>query len=144
MNSRNTAAAVAVRTPAEARSSVRRAVSWTSPEVDDLLLVTSELVTNAVRHGGGVTGFALDVGRGSVTVAVSDASRRPPRRREDGGFDRGPGGYGWPIVLRLAREVSVEVGPRGKTVRAVVALERGAATVTGAVAGAGPGGGAAG
>ncbi|MFD5323406.1 ATP-binding protein [Streptomyces sp. NPDC127092] len=116
-----------VRTPADARWSIRRALapgaSVPSPQVDDLMLVATELVTNAQRHGGGVTGFALDVRKGSVAVSVSDASRCPPRRRCRT-QDLRPGGYGWPIVLRLSREVTVDVRPDGKTVRAVVPLDR--------------------
>ncbi|MEV5972145.1 ATP-binding protein [Streptomyces sp. NPDC051921] len=115
-----------VRTSAQARRSVRRALTSgtaaVSAQVDDVLLVASELVTNAQRHAGGVTGFALAVGRDSVTVSVSDSSPRTPRYTLSP--DLRPGGFGWPIVLHLCREVTVDVGPGGKTVRAVVAVNR--------------------
>lgn len=91
-------------------------------QVDDLMLVVSELVTNAERHAGGVTGFRLDLARDSATVSVTDGSREPPTYRRS--EDLTPGGYGWPIVLRLCREVIVSVHAAGKTIRAVVPLEQ--------------------
>ncbi|MFI8823707.1 ATP-binding protein [Streptomyces sp. NPDC053431] len=113
-----------VRTSAQARRSIRRALEpgATAAQVDDVLLVASELVTNAQRHAGGVTGFGLAVGRDSVTVSVSDSSRRTPRYTLP--RDLRPGGFGWPIVLHLCREVTVDVRPEGKTVRAVVPVDR--------------------
>ncbi|MFI8521639.1 ATP-binding protein [Streptomyces sp. NPDC085481] len=115
-----------VRTPAQARRYLRRALATSGPippsRVDDVLLVASELVTNAQRHAGGVTGFAIDVARGSVTLSVSDASEQAPLYTLH--EELRPGGYGWPIVLHLCREVTVDVGPDGKTVRAVVAVDR--------------------
>ncbi|MFI8966009.1 ATP-binding protein [Streptomyces sp. NPDC053493] len=125
-----TTAGAPVRTSAQARTAVRRALAGYRPawpaQVDDLLLVASELVTNAERHAGGVTGFAVRVGRGSVTVSVDDASRRTPHRTRHGepGQELVPGGYGWPIVLHLCRTVTVDLRPDGKTVHAVVPLER--------------------
>jgi anti-sigma regulatory factor (Ser/Thr protein kinase) len=91
-------------------------------QVDDLLLVTSELVTNAQRHGGGVTSFGIAVGSDRVTVSVADSSGEPPRRALP--EDMRPGGFGWPIVLRLCREVTVDTRPDGKTVHAAVAVDR--------------------
>lgn len=48
--------------------------------VTDVLLVTSELVTNAIRHAGGVTAFTAVVEDGFVYVMVGDASSAPPVR----------------------------------------------------------------
>ena len=115
-----------VRTPAQARQLVRRTLAALGPlrpsQVEDLLLVTSELVTNAHRHGGGVTGFGIGIGRDRVTVSVSDASEESPlyELREE----LRPGGFGWPIVLRLCREVTVDKGPDGKTIHAAVTFDR--------------------
>ncbi|MER7519145.1 ATP-binding protein [Streptomyces sp. NPDC126499] len=115
-----------VRTSAQARRAVHRALASCSPispsQVDDLILVASELVTNALRHAGGVTAFAIGVGRDSVTVSVSDASPQTPRYARH--RDLRPGGFGWPIVLRLCRQVTLDVRPDGKTVHAVVPLDR--------------------
>ncbi|MFH9725266.1 ATP-binding protein [Streptomyces sp. NPDC017254] len=116
----------AVRTPADARQLVRRTLAGLAPlrpaQVDDLLLVTSELVTNAYRHGGGVTGFGIGVGRDRVTVSVSDSSEESPlyELREE----LRTGGFGWPIVLRLCREVTVDTRPDGKTIHAAVTFDR--------------------
>ncbi|MGW3037440.1 hypothetical protein ACWDCB_40370 [Streptomyces sp. NPDC001178] len=61
-------------------------------EAEAVMLVVSELFTNAVQHAGGVTGFRLEAGAGAVTVAVDDASSLPPRPRP---LDpRTPGGFG--------------------------------------------------
>ncbi|MFI1658629.1 ATP-binding protein [Streptomyces sp. NPDC020472] len=113
-------------TPAQARRLVRRTLAALGPlrdsQVDDLLLVTSELVTNAHRHGGGLTSFGIAVGDDRVTVSVADASGEPPRHEPREGLR--PGGFGWPIVLRLCREVSVDTRPDGKTVHAAVTVDR--------------------
>ncbi|WP_051844560.1 ATP-binding protein [Streptomyces globisporus] len=113
-------------TPAQARRLVSRTLADLGPlrdsQVDDLLLVTSELVTNAHRHGGGLTSFGIAVGGDRVTVSVADASVEPPRHEPREGLR--PGGFGWPIVLRLCREVSVDARPDGKTVHAAVTVDR--------------------
>ncbi|MEV6840686.1 ATP-binding protein [Streptomyces sp. NPDC051133] len=120
--------------PADARRTVRHAVNEgcraralaCNPEaMEDVLLVTSELTTNAILHGGGITGFDVDVEAGGVRVSVSDRSDEVPVATppvdERGRFT--PGGRGWPIVCRLARDVSVAELPRGgKRITAVVPL----------------------
>ncbi|MBP2580116.1 anti-sigma regulatory factor (Ser/Thr protein kinase) [Streptomyces sp. PvR006] len=120
------AGAPPVRTPADARQLVRHTLAALGPlrpaQVEDLLLVTSELVTNAHRHAGGVTGFGIGVEHDRVTVSVSDASGQTPLYERPA--DLRPGGYGWPIVLRLCHEVTVDAGPDGKTIHAAVAVER--------------------
>ncbi|MGW7791483.1 ATP-binding protein [Streptomyces tricolor] len=120
--------------PAEARRTVERVMTEgcraralpCPPEaVADALLVTSELTTNAVLHGGGITGFDVDVDSGGVRVSVSDRSDELPviRRRGDDRNTARPGGRGWPIVCRLARDVRVAELPRGgKCITAVVPL----------------------
>ncbi|MFF5637260.1 ATP-binding protein [Streptomyces sp. NPDC012825] len=114
-------------TPAQARELVCHTLAALGPlppgQVDDLLLVTSELVTNAHRHGGGVTDFGIAVGPDRVTVSVADASGETPRRHELRDELR-PGGFGWPIVLRLCREVTVDARPDGKTIHAAVTVDR--------------------
>ncbi|WP_405652532.1 ATP-binding protein [Streptomyces sp. NBC_00019] len=89
-------------------------------EADALLLVVTELVANAVRHAGGLTGFRLTAGPGLVNVSVDDASCSPPLPRETKTAE--PGGFGWPLVQELSVNVQVKVHGDGKTVSAVVPL----------------------
>ncbi|CAL9595197.1 ATP-binding protein [Streptomyces sp. enrichment culture] len=88
---------------------------------DDILLVVTELVTNAERHGGGVTGFHAERDGDDFVISVTDASPDPPhsRRRSD---PTASGGFGWPLVRRLTSRLTVTPVPGGKTVRAVIRL----------------------
>ncbi|MFD4022685.1 ATP-binding protein [Streptomyces sp. NPDC058576] len=90
--------------------------------VADALLITSELVTNAVRHGGGLTGFSARITEKGLRITVDDADPGFPVVREQRGAQLGEGGYGWPLVRRLASEVSVTPHGEGKRIVAVVAL----------------------
>ncbi|MEU5523022.1 ATP-binding protein [Streptomyces sp. NPDC093250] len=122
------------RRPAEVREAVARAVSErcraTHTDCDtaalaDALLVASELTTNAILHGGGVTDFRVDVSGPGVRLSVSDRSDELPVviPHTDQRGRRRPGGHGWPIVCRLARDVRVSDLPTGgKCITAVVPL----------------------
>ncbi|MGW5372673.1 ATP-binding protein [Streptomyces sp. NPDC004009] len=120
--------------PADARRAVRRvvaercrtrAIPCDDDALDDVLLVTSELATNAILHGGGITGFDVDVDSGGVSVSVSDRSDDVPVVEapvDERGRNR-LGGRGWPIVCLLARDVSVSgLSSGGKRITAVVPL----------------------
>ncbi|MFH9419232.1 ATP-binding protein [Streptomyces sp. NPDC017529] len=88
---------------------------------DAVVLIVSELVTNAVRHAEGrVCTLRLAADARSVTVSVADSSPRVPHERDPDVRGEG-GGFGWPMVRRLAASTSVRPTPRGKTVEAVVA-----------------------
>ncbi|MFF4360126.1 ATP-binding protein [Streptomyces sp. NPDC001604] len=87
---------------------------------DEVLLVVSELVTNADRHSNGPYILELEGTDTSITVCVYDSSAALPRR-----FPRDPervGRHGLEIVHVLARQVTVERVPVGKRVSAVVSL----------------------
>ncbi|MER6425046.1 ATP-binding protein [Streptomyces sp. NPDC001137] len=89
---------------------------------DEVLLVVSELVTNADRHSNGPYILELEGTDTAVTVSVYDSSAALPRR-----FPRDPervGRHGLEIVHVLARQVVVERVPVGKRVSAVVSLTR--------------------
>ncbi|WP_129843404.1 ATP-binding protein [Streptomyces sp. RFCAC02] len=91
----------------------------------DILLVTSELVTNAIRHGGGVTGFSAAVSGNDLLLSVSDDSDELPRTvtHSDAAGRPAVGGYGWPLINRLSSDVSVVPGAGGgKTIHVVVPL----------------------
>ncbi|KJY35981.1 ATP-binding protein [Streptomyces sp. A1547] len=70
---------------------------------DDVLLVVSELVTNAVRHAPGPFVLELGLVPGGIEITVRDTSPRRPYSRTP---DR-TGGRGWGIVQALARRVRV-------------------------------------
>ncbi|MFD6286139.1 ATP-binding protein [Streptomyces sp. NPDC060205] len=112
---------------AEARRSRRREALEGDEIIGDALLVASELTTNAMLHGGGVTGFEVTLDDQDVRLSVSDRSQEFPRPAEhidERGFMR-PGGHGWPIVCRLARDITIsELRTGGKRITAVVPLRR--------------------
>ncbi|MGW2302773.1 ATP-binding protein [Streptomyces sp. NPDC001809] len=88
----------------------------TATAVGDALLVTSELFTNAMRHGGGLTGFRVEIDRDAVTVTVEDASHELPhvrRGRAERVSGPGEGGFGWPLVRLLARGIRLFLPPGG-------------------------------
>ncbi|GGZ00292.1 ATP-binding protein [Streptomyces poonensis] len=126
---------VAITNAAAARQYTRRVIQeyWNTPgrgageqAVIDLLLVVSELVTNAVRHGGGIAGFEVAPTPEGVRLSVRDHSDVVP----DAAY--GPGtlplahvgnGYGWPLIIRLARDIDIRRRPEGgKTVSVFVPL----------------------
>ncbi|MEU1404630.1 ATP-binding protein [Streptomyces sp. NPDC005728] len=89
----------------------------------ELLLVVSELVTNADRHSSGPYILELEGTDTVVRVAVYDSSSTLPRR-----YPRNPervGRHGLEIVHALADEVTVECVPVGKRVCARVELREG-------------------
>jgi anti-sigma regulatory factor (Ser/Thr protein kinase) len=111
-------------TVARARETARDFLCALSPKpapetIDTVILVVSELVTNAMRHAGGVRTLRLAALSGAVEVAVEDPSPVPPRERTPDLSGRA-GGFGWPLVRHLASVVNVSQEPGGKIVSAVV------------------------
>ncbi|MFE3518159.1 ATP-binding protein [Streptomyces sp. NPDC059166] len=90
--------------------------------VADALLVTSELVTNAVRHGGGLTGFTARITDDGLLLTVADASTETPVTAERDPGTTPIGGYGWLLVRRLTKHVAIRHLPGGKHIVALVAL----------------------
>ncbi|OIJ66583.1 ATP-binding protein [Streptomyces mangrovisoli] len=89
---------------------------------EELLLVVSELVTNAERHSNGPYILELEGTDSAVLVSVYDSSVALPRR-----FPRDPqrvGRHGLEIVHALAADVTAERVPVGKRVRARLSLAR--------------------
>jgi anti-sigma regulatory factor (Ser/Thr protein kinase) len=93
-------------------------------DVIDLLLVVSELVTNAIRHGDGLAGFDAWAVEDGVRVAVHDYSDIvPPVAYGTGSLPLGHfgSGYGWPLIIRLAQEIAIDRRPGGgKTIIVLV------------------------
>ncbi|MBO8197199.1 ATP-binding protein [Streptomyces smyrnaeus] len=118
-----------LRSSFQARRLTRNFLATLSPPpsseaAETVLLVVSELVTNALRHGDGVRDFRLSIGHETVTVEVADSSSVLPRDRSPQDFTEGEdGGFGWPIVCHLARDVTIRAHPEtGKTVCADIPL----------------------
>jgi hypothetical protein len=88
----------------------------------EVLLIVSELVTNADRHSHGPYILELEGTDTSVTVTVYDSSVALPRP-----YPRDPeriGRHGLEMVHALAVDITVERVPVGKRVRAVLPLDR--------------------
>lgn len=85
---------------------------------DTVILVVSELVTNALRHGGGTRTLDLTAHPDSIEVAGHDRSPQAPRTRTP---DLN-GGFGWPMASHLARATAVTRRTAGgKSVSALLA-----------------------
>jgi anti-sigma regulatory factor (Ser/Thr protein kinase) len=100
--------------PAEARRIVRSTLDgWDADDIKLVELLTSELVTNAVRHAATEIVFCVEVALSTVRVEVSDAGTTMPHIRDDDQI----GGYGLRIVEALATRWGVDLLPgAGKTV----------------------------
>ncbi len=110
---------------AAARARVRELLVMAGVSLDsviaaDALLVTSELVTNAIRHGDGVIAFRADIAGDVLRLSIADANPRPPVART-GTVDH-PGGYGWPLIQRLAEHVDCSTRADGKTITTALRL----------------------
>ncbi|MFF4319514.1 ATP-binding protein [Streptomyces sp. NPDC001568] len=110
-------------TAADARSQVaallqRAGLPWNARAVTDALMVTTELVTNAIRHGGGLAAFHADVHEGALRVSVADHNPQPPITRTSPPAGSRIGGYGWPLVQSLASHLTVTPRGGGKSITA--------------------------
>ncbi|MDJ0344082.1 ATP-binding protein [Streptomyces sp. H10-C2] len=103
---------------AEARDATALFVARVCPwaDLDAVVLVVSELVTNAVRHTTGWWQLSVDGRRDRLTVRVDDSSHTPPTARIPD--LSGGGGLGWTVVRALTTTVEVVQRPGGKAVRA--------------------------
>jgi two-component sensor histidine kinase len=101
------------RAPERARSWIESAASWLPAELEStLLLLTCELVNNAVRHGGAgedevieLELCALDAGR--VRVQVSDPGHGFEHSPRDQPIDE-VGGWGLVLIESMAESWGVE------------------------------------
>ncbi|MBG0832445.1 ATP-binding protein [Planomonospora sp. ID67723] len=90
----------------------RRLAVWGAGNlVDDCVLVVSELVTNAIRHGGAPCVLRLGGGEGHVYGELFDPGTGAPRMRETG--PEATGGRGLRIVDALADDWGVTWPPSG-------------------------------
>jgi anti-sigma regulatory factor (Ser/Thr protein kinase) len=109
---------------AEARSQVRAAVcAWDVPvDLDTAVLLTSELVTNAIRHeAGGTVTLAVTCSRGELRVDVHDTSCFLPMVMDAPGDAEV--GRGLMLVATLSSEWGFYRTPAGKAVYFTLASE---------------------
>lgn len=108
------------RSPAQARAVAADMVAalHLEPLSDDLALVVSELVTNAVRHAEPPVRLELQATADCVTVAVADGSSAAPVTRDSG--PDAEGGRGMSLVEMLSAETGVRPHAPGKTVWATL------------------------
>jgi anti-sigma regulatory factor (Ser/Thr protein kinase) len=109
---------------AEARREVKTAIrAWDIPVEEDLaVLLTSELVTNAIRHEvTGIVTLAITCSRGQLRVDVHDTSRALPML-VDAPLDAETG-RGLMLVSTLSAEWGFYRTPAGKAVYFTIAFQ---------------------
>ena len=109
---------------AEARGRVRAAIcTWdVRVDVDVAILLTSELVTNAIRHEvTGIVTLAITCSCGQLRVDVYDTSRRLPMLVDASADDEA--GRGLMLVTTLSDEWGFYRTPAGKAVYFTLAFQ---------------------
>jgi anti-sigma regulatory factor (Ser/Thr protein kinase) len=109
-----------LQSPAAARAATAEFVAAEHLELlgEDLSLVVSELVTNAVRHAQPPVRLEMQADADRVTIAVADGC--PGRPRQRAANEDAEGGRGMFLVDLLAAETGVRPNPPGKTVWAAL------------------------
>ncbi|MEU2237834.1 ATP-binding protein [Streptomyces sp. NPDC018338] len=93
------------------------------PDAEDVLLLVSELVANALLHGEGLRSLVLRLTGDGLRIEVTDRSPALPAIQRPSDATR-PGGHGLLIVDRLARRWGAEPVDGGKCVWLEVAAPR--------------------
>lgn len=135
-----------VEAPRQVRDEVRRRLqdSLDTPLVTDLELLVSEVVTNAVRYGGGGgaddIGVRVEVTDDGVSVCISDTGTGfSPARQPKPRFTRGAGGFGLFLLDQLSTRWGIERHEHGFRVWFRLAGRAGARGDRGAPRAAAPG-----
>jgi serine/threonine-protein kinase RsbW len=93
----------------------------TGDRLDDFVVAVNELLTNAVRHGGGSGRLSLWRSADAVVCEVSDAGPGLDRPLGAAGPERpaasGPGGWGLWLAEELTDSFDLTTGDLGTTVR---------------------------
>lgn len=109
-------------------ASCARASGLAGQRLDDFVLAVNELITNAVRHGGGAGRLRFWTEDHTVLCEVSDAGEGiGPQRlgRNDRPAPHVAGGWGLWLAKQLSDDMVVKTGPAGTTVRISSAVSRG-------------------
>ncbi|RSN58593.1 anti-sigma regulatory factor [Amycolatopsis sp. WAC 04182] len=116
---------VAVTAPAVARQAVRATLAGfglDGPAVDDVLLATSELVTNAFEHGEKPDRLEVEYSDGRLTLRVFDSGTERPKLKEPSPM--AARSRGLQLVHALSDDWGHELCSGGKYVWAVFSLDR--------------------
>jgi anti-sigma regulatory factor (Ser/Thr protein kinase) len=97
-----------------ARQIVRDALdAWDyTGQHEDVLLVVSELVTNALMHGAGAPVLRMTKEATHIRIEVGDSSEEAPKAREPGPAD----GWGMHVIGRLSSRWGISHREGGKVV----------------------------
>ncbi len=88
--------------------------------LDDFVVAVNELLTNAVRHGGGIGRVTMWAQDGEVVCEVSDSGRGLPAARPETvprPTADTPGGWGLWLAEELTDTFRLTTGDAGTTVR---------------------------
>jgi serine/threonine-protein kinase RsbW len=88
--------------------------------LDDFVVAVNELLTNAVRHGGGTGRLTLWRDAASVVCEVSDSGVGLPAATAEGPHRPAsdePGGWGLWLASELTDTYDIDTGPDGTRVR---------------------------
>ncbi len=115
------------RSPSAARAQTRaalQAAQWSPGQIEDACLVISELVTNALLHGGGVARVSLDLDDEQLRILIGDHNNHRLHR----GMLRStaPSGRGLLILDALCQAWGIQIIDNGvicKQVWAIIARD---------------------
>ncbi|UQU65927.1 ATP-binding protein [Couchioplanes caeruleus] len=93
------------------------AAGLTGDRLDDFVVAVNELLTNAVRHGGGTGHLTLWCEACAVTCEVVDSGAGVGQLREEKPAPDEPGGWGLYLVRELTDTFAIKSGPEGTAVR---------------------------
>jgi serine/threonine-protein kinase RsbW len=106
-------------------TSCSHAAGLTGQRLDDFVLAVNELITNAVRHGGGQGRLRLWRRPGELICEVADHGQGISVRRLSERARPAPdtaGGWGLWLARELSDTMAVETGEAGTIVRITAAL----------------------
>ncbi|MFB6826615.1 ATP-binding protein [Streptomyces virginiae] len=98
-----------------ARAFLHRAAQVRPPahpsNADSVLLIVTELVTNALRYTGGPCALHLELHGDHLEISVTDADPCRPQPRPP--HTDGTGGWGWLLIDHLTTHIHIEPTPEG-------------------------------